>query len=1223
MTIISVGGRSYYTSEAIRHSADQHEHEEINIDQTKYTDGHITLEANPPPENRYIHCKKGAETVFTVGTDGHVVAESLISQTGVETQDNGAFVAKYSNNSGILRMGRQPNIGDQTVGLLDGIHHERTIDSNLQFFRQQLHPSQPKLQIKGTTDSGVDWLKITDSTSDNDVFAIHSDGTIQTDAWNSVDIEHPDQYSHSVAVHSDSLYIGKCKLSESSGQLVIKRLKAEPYIPKRLTEAPYNYTVNNINANTVRTINDWIVLARSTAGLTEAESKSIRIRDIFPTSNEGDDFLTNTQASSSSPVTNTVYVDNAFTGTSDGSISKPYASLNAAMNAKIVEGENKTFIFQLSEGVYTESISKTMTSKTHHVVIQGAGLDRTIIQSGSDFANGKDTDCIFMRRFKHVEIRELTIRNCKYGFYPRDCDKAVIDYCKLTLCGSDGTPSNHDFSKSQADQLAVWQGSSTSNGGACRIRECSEIQVSNCIVSFNLRGLRLQNCGTASNVSHVSNNKVYKNLESGIYLASTNYNGTDGCQNVMVCNNKVFECFNNGLLCIGGQNNQFMSNVVRRSASAGFQSWHSVNTSVINNFFYDCNVLSYNGIGNNGDAMGCIVFSGNSQIQSGYDYMGVIQGNSMIKCNPGGEQQSKAIVIFSDNYPQDSNKIILDTNTTDAQVKIDNSIPVTTTVDVSSITNVTELADVSNAGSGQIITANERAQITTNDTNIQTLQGQVVTNVTDLSDVTGAGSGVIISTNERNQITTNATDIQTLQGQVVSNVTDLADVSNAGSGIIITANERTQISTNQTNITALQNAGGGGGLTGNDISTSSGALTKLELENTGTNGQVEFIMADLDPSGDTQDHQYRFITQSDSIEMHAAFFQNHQNKTEAKAFSIGKNGNINFHGAGANQSTNFNNNNFFVRGTARFANTVQLDQDIYLGNNRTIRRVDANGDDLLAGGGGSTITNRFDVVENGNISGDIQLLGTDRSVMWLKQRGTLGHGGLACYKLPATADISNGHTIQFHGFSKSWYAANETLAGGSITLKTNTGQSFGDMNRYLYYNTDISGNSENLTISNLYRQTITAVWDETDDQWWLKTSHSIDHINYIKHFDYTSTAHETEATFFQLPQGFRFYYLSMGEGLNAVSGTHKHVYFRPPGNAPIGTRIEVSFLMPTATNTSKLYWVDNANQDSTHNNVVYDTNANGPWFFTQTHQGRRRHLMIKVTSSRWSRLRNN
>ena len=670
MTIISVGGRSYYTSEAIRHSADQHEHEEINIDQTKYTDGHITLEANPPPENKYIHCKKGSETVFTVGTDGHVVAESLISQTGIETQDNGAFVAKYSNNSGILRMGRQPNIGDQTVGLLDGIHHERTIDSNLQFFRQQLHPSQPKLQIKGTTDSGVDWLKITDSTSDNDVFAIHSDGTIQTDAWNSVDIEHPDQYSHSVAVHSDSLYIGKCKLSESSGQLVIKRLKAEPYIPKRLTEAPYNYTVNNINANTVRTINDWIVLARSTAGLTEAESKSIRIRDIFPTSNEGDDFLTNTQASST-PVTNTVYVDNTFTGASDGSISKPYASLNAAMNAKIVEGENKTFIFQLSEGVYTESISKTMTSKTHHVVIQGAGLDRTIIQSGSDFANGKDTDCIFMRRFKHVEIRELTIRNCKYGFYPRDCDKAVIDYCKLTLCGSDGTPSNHDFSKSQADQLAVWQGSSTSNGGACRIRECSEIQVSNCIVSFNLRGLRLQNCGTASNVSHVSNNKVYKNLESGIYLASTNYNGTDGCQNVMVCNNKVFECFNNGLLCIGGQNNQFMSNVVRRSANAGFQSWHSVNTSVINNFFYDCNVLSYNGIGNNGDAMGCIVFSGNSQIQSGYDYMGVIQGNSMIKCNPGIEQQSKAIVIFSNNYPQDSNKIILDTNTTDAQVKID------------------------------------------------------------------------------------------------------------------------------------------------------------------------------------------------------------------------------------------------------------------------------------------------------------------------------------------------------------------------------------------------------------------------------------------------------------------------------------------------------------------------------------------------------------------------
>jgi hypothetical protein len=125
MTIISVGGKTYYSSYNPEKAAASHAHEEIVIDNTKFTDGHLTLEADPPLEDKYIHCKKGTQSVFTVATDGHVSAQSLLSQTGVETQDNGAFVAKYANDTGILRMGRQPNIADATVGLLDGIHHER------------------------------------------------------------------------------------------------------------------------------------------------------------------------------------------------------------------------------------------------------------------------------------------------------------------------------------------------------------------------------------------------------------------------------------------------------------------------------------------------------------------------------------------------------------------------------------------------------------------------------------------------------------------------------------------------------------------------------------------------------------------------------------------------------------------------------------------------------------------------------------------------------------------------------------------------------------------------------------------------------------------------------------------------------------------------------------------------------------------------------------------
>ena len=176
----------------------------------------------------------------------------------------------------------------------------------------------------------------------------------------------------------------------------------------------------------------------------------------------------------------------------------------------------------------------------------------------------------------------------------------------FTNCGSDGTVANHDFSKTLAQMADVWQSNSTSNGGAFRLREIQHVEVTNCEAFYNLRGMRLQNCGSLDKASIVSGNLIYRNLESEIYLASTSYTGTDGCINVLVSNNKVLESFNNGLLCIGGQNNSFISNVVRKSANAAFQSWHSVDTAVLNNYFINCNTKNYNGIGNNGDCLGQI-----------------------------------------------------------------------------------------------------------------------------------------------------------------------------------------------------------------------------------------------------------------------------------------------------------------------------------------------------------------------------------------------------------------------------------------------------------------------------------------------------------------------------------------------------------------------------------------------------------------------------------------
>ena len=63
-----------------------------------------------------------------------------------------------------------------------------------------------------------------------------------------------------------------------------------------LTLFPWNLTVNDINANTVRSVNDWMVLARSVMGETGnaadvAEAKGLRIRDVFPYDYRDDDFI--------------------------------------------------------------------------------------------------------------------------------------------------------------------------------------------------------------------------------------------------------------------------------------------------------------------------------------------------------------------------------------------------------------------------------------------------------------------------------------------------------------------------------------------------------------------------------------------------------------------------------------------------------------------------------------------------------------------------------------------------------------------------------------------------------------------------------------------------------------------------------------------------------------------------------------------------------------------
>ena len=185
MTIIVVGSNAYTTSLEPTESAEDHGHDELPMEDSNLKDGQIKLKANPPPDGKYIWVQKDNENQFTVETDGVVKCKALESEGGLETINDGAFAHVYANNapgdSNFIRVGRQGNVGETTVGLLDGIHHQRKIDGQVQEYMQQLHPSVPKIDIVGTTNSNVDWIRITDDDTDNTIFAVHSDGTVETE----------------------------------------------------------------------------------------------------------------------------------------------------------------------------------------------------------------------------------------------------------------------------------------------------------------------------------------------------------------------------------------------------------------------------------------------------------------------------------------------------------------------------------------------------------------------------------------------------------------------------------------------------------------------------------------------------------------------------------------------------------------------------------------------------------------------------------------------------------------------------------------------------------------------------------------------------------------------------------------------------------------------------------------------------------------------------------
>ena len=367
--------------------------------------------------------------------------------------------------------------------------------------------------------------------------------------------------------------------------------------------------------------------------------------------------------------TEDVYVNSSYTGSiQNGKPHRPYTSLGAALDEKLVQGSNTHYTFYLSAGTYTGTINESMTSATQKISICGAGKDLTIIE-GSPSWHPAVGNVLYLREFLSVELRDLTVCRGAYGFYPRNCGRVKIENVLFRECGSSGLEANHAFTNSQAQMAALWAGNTTNDGGAMRIRQCDEVDIQNSEVRRCLRGMRVQDCVRGS----TSNNRIYQTLESGIYLASGSY-GTqlDGSIDFQICGNFVQEAFNNGILIIGGKNVAISGNYVSGCANAGIQLWQPVNVVVHSNVVENCARLSYNGVGNSGDSSSnvSVAFLQVAPAHTGI-YHAIITSNVITRCGQGNASTVTGVKI-SDSHGVCNKLFVHEDNKCDAFLKFSN-----------------------------------------------------------------------------------------------------------------------------------------------------------------------------------------------------------------------------------------------------------------------------------------------------------------------------------------------------------------------------------------------------------------------------------------------------------------------------------------------------------------------------------------------------------------------
>ena len=314
--------------------------------------------------------------------------------------------------------------------------------------------------------------------------------------------------------------------------------------------------------------------------------------------------LTQTQIESSSLKVYDVYVKANFAGaTKDGSALYPYSEIQAAVNAA-----------SDTDSIYLDGVFNI----ANEIIIPSSkslyfyGSDTTEVKYSSYSATNANIISFDGDGTKELKFVNIKFKNAGgYALHLKNLSESIVENCDFKNNGWNGLALNTIVSSSvsgllgydstQAELQAFYAGPNASNGGAVRIENSKVVELIGNVVSKNLRGLRIQDCGVGG-YGYVTRNQVSENIESGIYLASSSYDATNGCENFTVYNNACKYNANNGNLVIGGINNVVSLNIVEGNWNAGVMGWHVSNTRFRDLDLTNNNRSQYNGIGNTGDA---------------------------------------------------------------------------------------------------------------------------------------------------------------------------------------------------------------------------------------------------------------------------------------------------------------------------------------------------------------------------------------------------------------------------------------------------------------------------------------------------------------------------------------------------------------------------------------------------------------------------------------------